>query len=526
MRELLQMSLTGGVLIAVVFLARLLLQHRIHRSILLLLWGIVLLRLLVPVFVQTDWYTPIFPEEPAAQALQEQARPAAAPQPANRQEAVPARPAEPLSTSAYVPPAAQETQFPFNKEQVLFAIWLCGAVGLFAYFIISHFRNRRSYRFSVPVPKAVQVPEGLRVRMLDGLDAPLTYGLLRPTVLMPVEFPWDNAERVQHVLLHEQTHIRRHDLVTKLLYLLAVCVHWFNPLVWVMLFLASEDMEMRCDAVVIRRLGENKSRDYANTLLAAERAKLTNLLQAGFSYSSTAARLKAIVRGRVGWALSGAVGILLTLVFSLGFFTGKATAAVPVQLPRPAVSTTVTAQEYKAEKEYLPPVHKPYQPTELQTQEAPHPMADAQSIPESIVMNENSTSYLTIWSTEPVRFSLKNAEPLNGCLIETYLIEQTEYEQQWYCSVYAEFPGAMTLCYESELCSGEITVSVLNTVKENTVTGSDNWSVYNQVTVPTMPSVMDPYLGIPTPELPTVQIVVPEDPTPKIPWPQSPGLYP
>ncbi len=71
-----------------------------------------------------------------------------------------------------------------------------------------------------------------------------------------------------HIIAHEEYHIRRLDHVTKFLAYAALCIHWFNPLVWAAFILSGNDMEMSCDEAVIRKLGEGVKAEYSASLLA------------------------------------------------------------------------------------------------------------------------------------------------------------------------------------------------------------------------------------------------------------------
>lgn len=338
---LLQMSLAGGLLIAVICVLRLLLQHRLHRSVLLALWTLAILRLLVPVFVSSElsvFNLPVFSREETT-TVTVTAEAAGTNGAAEAAEDAAPVPPVPTGTEASAPKASLST------VEILGLIWLGGVLLFGCAFLISHLRSLRAFRFSVPLPESIQVPDGLRVRMLDGLKAPLTYGLFRPTVLLPTELP--DQEQVTHILLHEQEHIRHFDLWMKLLLLLTACVHWFNPLVWLMVYLASEDMEMRCDAAVVARLGREHRLDYARTLVAAEQSRLNGILQTGFSFSNTANRLKAMKKSRVHPLISIGSGVVLCTLLSLGFLTMGTSAAETPQEPAvpPAVSSEVPSTE-------------------------------------------------------------------------------------------------------------------------------------------------------------------------------------
>ncbi len=76
-----------------------------------------------------------------------------------------------------------------------------------------------------------------------------------------------------YIILHEQHHIRRGDHIIKLLAFIALCIHWFNPLVWAAFALSSKDMEMSCDEAVVRKLGVGICPDYSASLLSLATGK-------------------------------------------------------------------------------------------------------------------------------------------------------------------------------------------------------------------------------------------------------------
>jgi beta-lactamase regulating signal transducer with metallopeptidase domain len=72
----------------------------------------------------------------------------------------------------------------------------------------------------------------VQIRQSDRIKAPLTYGVFRPVVLLPKTTDWTDETGLRYILTHEFAHIRRFDTLNKLALTAAVCVHWFNPLVW------------------------------------------------------------------------------------------------------------------------------------------------------------------------------------------------------------------------------------------------------------------------------------------------------
>ena len=71
---------------------------------------------------------------------------------------------------------------------------------------------------------------------------------------MPKNTEWKNIYQLRYVLEHEYVHIRRLDMLTKLIMIAAVCIHWFNPLVWVMYILFNRDLELSCEMCIRDRI--------------------------------------------------------------------------------------------------------------------------------------------------------------------------------------------------------------------------------------------------------------------------------
>ena len=138
------------------------------------------------------------------------------------------------------------------------AIWLAGTAALLGYGALSLLGLRRRLAGSVPL-------EGENnVRLAGHIPSPFVLGLVRPVIYLPSDL--NEGER-DYILLHERTHIRRFDHVTRGLAWLAAAVHWFNPLVWLAFYLAGRDMEMSCDEAVLRKMGREIRADYSASLL-------------------------------------------------------------------------------------------------------------------------------------------------------------------------------------------------------------------------------------------------------------------
>lgn len=151
--------------------------------------------------------------------------------------------------------------------------WFARMLATALFFIIMHLRCRQSYRIALPLKSAYVTAwqqghttrRAVRIRQSDRISTPLTYGILRPVVLLPKSMDFDDTRQLEYVLLHEFTHIRRFDVLIKWLLAASLCIHWFNPIVWIMYGFASRDIEISCDETVVKTLGQAEKSAYALT---------------------------------------------------------------------------------------------------------------------------------------------------------------------------------------------------------------------------------------------------------------------
>ena len=165
----------------------------------------------------------------------------------------------PLPDLAPAAPAAAVT-LPWYARlspwHILAAVWLAGVLVLALRGIAGYWRLRRS------VALACKAPDGCYGGAC--VAAPFTLGILRPRIYLPDSL--QGAAR-QAVLLHEQTHIRRGDPLTKPLFYAAVCLHWFNPLAWLAFRGFERDMEAACDEAAVQGRPLPERSAYCETLL-------------------------------------------------------------------------------------------------------------------------------------------------------------------------------------------------------------------------------------------------------------------
>lgn len=157
----------------------------------------------------------------------------------------------PEGNAAYVTAAWWEVWVLFGGY-----VWLAGILVMLTVQLVRWLRLRAALRTVRLLEPGVWVS--------DRISSPFVMGILRPRVYLPLGL---SAEELPLVLAHERYHIRRLDYAAKMLFFLALCIHWFNPLVWLAFSLFGKDMEMSCDEAVIRHLSPSVRADYAQALL-------------------------------------------------------------------------------------------------------------------------------------------------------------------------------------------------------------------------------------------------------------------
>ena len=314
--SLFQMSVAGGVLILFIVVIRALAIHRLPKTTFLALWMIAALRLLLPfsipltfnIHIGLDVFSDVVQELPSG----------------NIASTLPGDSPPSYDIGTAVPSPATEHISTFE------ILWLVGVLLLAIYFSISYFRSMRKFRMSIPdnTPyiqnwlTAHQISRPLAVRSSDLISSPLTYGILHPVILLPKKLDRNDQVALKYVLTHEYVHIRRFDAITKILFAAVLCIHWFNPLVWVMYVLANRDMELSCDAWVIRMLGEKNRSSYALMLIKMEeRRNGMSALCSHFGKNAISERIEAIMKFKKTSILACAFALVLVVGATTAFAT-------------------------------------------------------------------------------------------------------------------------------------------------------------------------------------------------------------
>ncbi len=302
---ILNMTLTASIVIVLVLLARLVLR-RAPRICSYALWLVVLFRLLCPVSLTADISLMGLLDTPVTEVTAHTSAAAYVPRDVVHNPGpsvtLPVPGMGEAITEALPQGEEQTVADPLEAPVAIATIaWLTGTAAMVIYGVVSLLRLHRRLVGAVPLEKEVY--------LADHIGTPFVLGLFRPKIYLPSALP--EGER-GYILLHERHHIRRLDHVVKLLAFLALCVHWFNPLVWLTFVLLGRDMEMSCDEAVMKKLGEAVRADYSASLLRlATGRKIIAGAPLAFGEGDTRDRVKNVLRWKQPrlWAVMVGVAV-------------------------------------------------------------------------------------------------------------------------------------------------------------------------------------------------------------------------
>lgn len=318
---ILNMSITASVIIVFVFLSRLCLK-RAPRGFSYALWAVVLFRLLCPIsfelpvtalsltgaspadaaqlstmqYIQADW---AFQQNNTNSTVGASVGTNDAISASNASDSVVGVTDE--STTA----TTQDTEvvadsaqgLSFNILTMVGAIWLLGAVGLFGANCFSLLRLKKKLRPALryggeTYAALAETP----IYRSDAIPTAFVLGGLKPCIFLPMHL---SMQEQSYILRHEQVHIARRDHLWQALAFLALCLHWFNPLVWFAFKASQKDMELSCDERVLRQMGNGIKKEYAQSLLNLSQGQNPAMYSVlAFGESDATSRIKNVLSYR------------------------------------------------------------------------------------------------------------------------------------------------------------------------------------------------------------------------------------
>ena len=296
--DLVTMSLTGSGMVVAVVLARALLLKRLPKQTFVILWALVALRLLMPLAipVPVNAYSLLsMPTQAVAEKVEllfGQADTGSTATPESSQSTASQEEGGGTATVVGLETVRDTSSGGEGLANPMHVVWGAGTIVAAGAFLVTHARLRKRLAESLPVrdDDALDAFAGLRnqvevrrrvdLRQSELVGTPLTFGVVRPVVIVPKTCPdargWA-GERMRFVLAHELCHVRRCDVALKCVLAAAVSLHWFNPLAWVMWVMAARDIELACDEAAVRSLARGPlgqvRAEYARTLIDMEEMK-------------------------------------------------------------------------------------------------------------------------------------------------------------------------------------------------------------------------------------------------------------
>lgn len=315
MNILLQWFVTSSVLILAVLFLRRLLGRRISPRVKYALWAVVLVRLLVPVSPFPSLFSLTAALEPVEQKLDQRMD-------SQMVYAIPTQvyPISPGTVESGEEPIIDRTEhswaggptyysggvvideesathyyFMMPLDELCVLLWGVGGLALGLVLLASNLHLSHKLRDKRLPLECSGCP--LPVYTVEGLPSPCLFGLFRPCIYLTPDLAADSPARA-HVLAHELTHHRQKDHLWSALRCVALALHWYNPLVWLAVFLSKRDGELSCDAGAVKTLGEAERIPYGRTLvsLVARRSRCAGDL---LSCSTSMAEGKGSIQERI-----------------------------------------------------------------------------------------------------------------------------------------------------------------------------------------------------------------------------------
>lgn len=194
-------------------------------------------------------------------------------------------------------------------------VWFVVVAAMVIYGVVSFVILKRKIRGAVHLEANIFEAENIK--------SPFVLGMFKPRIYLPIGL---SEKATSYILLHEQTHIRRHDHIVKIAAYIILCLHWFNPLVWVAFLLMGLDMEMSCDECVLKKMGRETKKDYSLSLLTlATKGRIIGGSPLAFGEGSVKGRIKNVLNFKKPSRVIIVTSVALVAVLSVGFAVNRAT---------------------------------------------------------------------------------------------------------------------------------------------------------------------------------------------------------
>lgn len=200
----------------------------------------------------------------------------------------------------------------------LAGVWLVGIAALLIYTLISFLRLKRK------IGTAVLLRDN--IYQSEAVVSPFVLGIIKPKIYLPFNM---NGQDMDHVIAHEQAHIRRRDHWWKPLGFAVITLHWFNPMVWLGYILLCRDIELACDEKVVKELNNEQRADYSEALLACSvNRRMIAACPLAFGEVGVKDRIKSVLNYKkpAFWII--VVAIVVSITVAVCFLTNPVNSSV------------------------------------------------------------------------------------------------------------------------------------------------------------------------------------------------------
>ena len=216
-----------------------------------------------------------------------------------------------------------------NVMTILTIVWIIGILLLVTYTIISYQRLNRK------IDTAVRYKDN--IFQSENVNSPFVLGIINPRIYLPFKM---NGQDLEHVVAHEQAHIRRKDHWWKPLGFLLLTIHWFNPLMWLAYVLLCRDIELACDEKVIKELGNEQRADYTQALVACSvNRRMIAACPLAFGEVGVKERVKSVMNYKKPAFWIVILAIIACVVVAVCFLTNPKQDSFTIRIVVPAGST-------------------------------------------------------------------------------------------------------------------------------------------------------------------------------------------
>ena len=298
------MSITAGWLILALLLFRLLFR-KANGFLFPVMWGLVGLRLVIPFSIES-----VFSLVPSAETIPEKILSGPSFDINSGIEIIDSNVNDYLG-DRYFEGVTVPTDNGLNAMRILSFVWLIGVILMLFYTVIGCIKIKMRIRESVKIKD--------NIFMCDRIDTPFIFGIINPKIYLPSAM---DKEDERFVIAHEKAHIKRLDFLWKPSGFLILSFYWFNPLVWVAYILFCRDIETACDCKVIKELGADIKKSYANALInCSATSKIITACPLAFGETGVKKRVKSVLNYKkpVFWVVI--LAIITAVLVAVAFLT-------------------------------------------------------------------------------------------------------------------------------------------------------------------------------------------------------------